>query len=140
MTLPLQNIVREGHFIGFGDGLNYPQDSCTRPDAAELPFPPHVFDAVNCCGALHLFPDVGRTLTEIRRVLKDGGHLTLAVFRRGDGPVAEFRDRIRKELYGIGAFSSGDLALRLGAAGFARQRCLHAAGLWLIMSAQKEAA
>jgi SAM-dependent methyltransferase len=111
-----------------------------RADAMELPFPSHAFDAVNCCGALHLFPDAGRTLTEIRRVLKDGGRLTLAVFRRGDGPVAEFRNRIRKRLYGIGSFSSRDLALRLGAAGFANQRCLHAAGLWLIMSAQKEAA
>src|SRR5215510_6984743 len=31
MALPLQNIVREGYFIGFWGGLNYPQDSCTRP-------------------------------------------------------------------------------------------------------------
>jgi SAM-dependent methyltransferase len=109
-----------------------------RGDATELPFRKELFDAVNCCGALHLFPDVGRTLTEIRRVLKDGGRLTLAVFRCGDSAIAKVRARIRQRLYGIGAFSRGELASRLEAAGFVKQQCLHAAGLWLVMSAQKE--
>ena len=111
-----------------------------RGDATELPFRKELFDAVNCCGALHLFPDVGRTLTEIRRVLKGGGRLTLAVFRCGDGTIAQVRARMRQRLYGIGAFSAGDLASRLEAAGFVKPQCLHAAGLWLVMSAQKEAA
>src|SRR5262249_53113193 len=34
MALPFQNIVREGHFIGFWGGLNYPQDRGTRPVVA----------------------------------------------------------------------------------------------------------
>lgn len=114
--------------------------SFVRGDATALPFPANTFDAVNCCGALHLFPDVGRTLREIWRVLSDDGTLTLAVFRRGDGPIAEFRTAMRRRLYGLGAFSERDLATRLDAAGFASRRCLHAAGLWLIMSAQKAAA
>jgi SAM-dependent methyltransferase len=111
-----------------------------RGDATQLPFRRGLFDAVNCCGALHLFPDVGRTLIEIRRVLKGGGRLTLAVFRCGDGAIAQVRARMRQRLYGIGAFSARDLASRLEAAGFVEPRCLHAAGLWLVMSAQKEAA
>jgi SAM-dependent methyltransferase len=114
--------------------------SFVRGDATELPFPRNTFDAVNCCGALHLFPDVDRTLAEMRRVLKDDGTVTMAVFRRGDGPIAELRTAIRRKLYGIGAFSERDLASRLDAAGFAGRRCLHAVGLWLIMSAQKAAA
>ncbi len=111
-----------------------------RGDATKLPFREELFDAVNCCGALHLFPDVGRTLSEIRRVLKGGGRLALAVFRCGDAAIAHVRARIRQRLYGIGAFSPGDLASRLEAAGFVKPQCLHAAGLWLVMSAQKEAA
>lgn len=111
-----------------------------RGDATDLPFRKELFDAVNCCGALHLFPDVGRTLAEIRRVLKGSGRLTLAVFRCGDGGIAQARARIRQRLYGVGAFSRGDLASRLEAAGFVKTQCLHAAGLWLVMSAEKGAA
>lgn len=109
-----------------------------RGDATDLPFRKELFEAVNCCGALHLFPDVGRTLIEVRRVLKGGGRLTLAVFRCGEGAVAQARARIRKTLYGIGSFSRPDLASRLEAAGFIEPRCLHSTGLWLVMSAQKE--
>lgn len=108
-----------------------------RGDATELPFAADVFDAVNCCGALHLFADVRRALTEMQRVLRDGGCLTLAVFRRGDGALAQVRARIRRRLYGIETFSPTDLASRLRAAGFTPHPPLHAAGLWLIMSAHK---
>jgi len=111
-----------------------------RGDATNLPFPGDAFDSVNCCGALHLFPDVGRVLSEVRRVLTAHGSFTVAAFRRGNGPVAQFRARARRRLYGIDAFSPEDLAARLRAAGFTGDRCLHAAGLWLIMSAQKGAA
>src|SRR5262245_876138 len=111
-----------------------------RGDATNLPFPDSAFDAVNCCGALHLFPDVGRVLREVHRVLRDRGRFTVAAFRRGDGTVARLRARARRRLYGIDAFSRADLASRLRAAGFTGDRCLHAAGVWLIMSAQREAA
>jgi ubiquinone/menaquinone biosynthesis C-methylase UbiE len=51
-------------------------------DALDLPFPDERFEAVNCCGALHLFPDVPRSLEEIRRVLTPGGRFATAVYRR----------------------------------------------------------
>jgi ubiquinone/menaquinone biosynthesis C-methylase UbiE len=54
-------------------------------DARELPFANESFDAVYCFGLLHEFTgdmreaDVTKVMTEIRRVLKPGGLLVLAV-------------------------------------------------------------
>ncbi len=53
-----------------------------RGDALRLPFAGGRFDAVNCCGALHLFPDADLALREVHRVLKPGGRFTVAAFRR----------------------------------------------------------
>jgi len=111
-----------------------------RGNALAFPFGDRLFDAVNCCGALHLFPDVDRVLREIRRVLRDHGRLTIAAFRRGDGTVARARADIRRRIYGIDSFTPGGLMQRLEAAGFAGPRCLHAAGIWLIVSAGTPAA
>ena len=111
-----------------------------RGDAMELPFHADYFDAVNCCGALHLFPDVDQVLSEIRRVLKKEGRLSIAAFRCGAGRIAQVRTRIRRQLYGIGAFTPAGLGTQLEAAGFVGVRCLHSAGLWLVMVAQRAAA
>lgn len=106
-------------------------------DAAALPFAAGSFDVVNCCGALHLFPDVTRVLQEVSRVLKPGGRFTVAAFRRGESRLAALRARMRRQLYGIDAFTPSELAPRLKGAGLAEPHCLHAAGIWLIMSAKK---
>ncbi len=45
--------------------------------AQALPFADQTFAAVNCFGALHLFPDPGGALTEFARVLRPGGSLTV---------------------------------------------------------------
>jgi ubiquinone/menaquinone biosynthesis C-methylase UbiE len=111
-----------------------------RGDALAFPFGGGLFDAVNCCGALHLFPDVDWVLREIRRVLRDQGRLTIAAFRRGDGAVARARADRRRRLYGIDSFTPPGLMQRLEAAGFVGARCLHAAGIWLIVSARTPAA
>ena len=111
-----------------------------RGDALAFPFGAGLFDAVNCCGALHLFPDVDRVLREIRRVLRDHGRLTIAAFRRGDGAVARARADLRRRLYGVDSFAPAGLMQRIEAAGFAGARCLHAAGIWLIVSAGTRAA
>jgi len=106
--------------------------------ALGLPFAPDHFDLVNCCGALHLFPDARRALAEVHRVLKPGGRFTVAAFRRSDGPVATLRNTIGRRLYGIDAFSPRDLAVRLREAGLDAVECLHARAAWLIMSARKD--
>jgi ubiquinone/menaquinone biosynthesis C-methylase UbiE len=48
-------------------------------DAGRLPFRDGVFDAVVSTEAYHWFPDPVRALREIRRVLRPGGRLLLAV-------------------------------------------------------------
>lgn len=47
-----------------------------RGDMMELPFGDASMDQINCCGALHLFPDLVPVWKEIARVLKPGGILT----------------------------------------------------------------
>jgi SAM-dependent methyltransferase len=108
-----------------------------RGDAMELPFRSEAFQVVNCCGALHLFPDPGHVLREIHRVLGAGGALTLAAFRHGENPIGRLRADIRRQLYGLGSFSPKDLNSMLTAAGFSRLRQLHAAGLWIIVAATR---
>lgn len=46
-------------------------------DAARLPLAGGSFDAVICANAFHLFPKPEVVLTEVRRVLRPGGTLTL---------------------------------------------------------------
>ena len=117
------------------DGLTNLQ--LLRGDAMELPFRGEAFQAVNCCGALHLFPDPGYVLKEIHRVLGAGGSLTLAAFRHAANPIGRLRADIRRQLYGLNSFSANDLNSMLTTAGFSRLRQLHAAGLWLIVAATR---
>jgi ubiquinone/menaquinone biosynthesis C-methylase UbiE len=48
-------------------------------DAAALPFPDRAFDAVLCQMALMFFPDRGRALGEMRRVVAPGGTVAVVV-------------------------------------------------------------
>ena len=52
----------------------------------ELPFADGAFDAAWCLGVLCTTPDKAQALTELRRVLADGGRLGLLVFV-ADGPL-----------------------------------------------------
>lgn len=106
-------------------------------DAMALPFEADHFDVVNCCGALHLFPDADRVLGEVARVLLSGGRFTVAAFRRRAGAVAERLARLRRRIGGVDAFTPEALAAALEKAGLVDPRCHHAAGNWLIMSATK---
>jgi ubiquinone/menaquinone biosynthesis C-methylase UbiE len=108
-----------------------------RGDALRLPFADGRFDAVNCCGALHLFPDAV-ALREVYRVLKPGGRFTVAAFRRGSGRWAAVGSALRRQL-GIESFTPAELEARLGTAGLGEVVCHHAAGQWLIMSARRPA-
>jgi SAM-dependent methyltransferase len=111
-----------------------------RGDATRLPFRDGAFASVNCCGALHLFPDPERAVAEIARVLAPGGTVTLAVFRHADSRAGRLRADIRRTLWGLGSFSREGLATMLGRAGFQVPTELHAASVWLVVAATKSRA
>lgn len=52
-------------------------------DATALSFPDHTFDAVIISNALHIMPDPGAVLNNIRRVLKPNGLLIAPTFSHG---------------------------------------------------------
>jgi ubiquinone/menaquinone biosynthesis C-methylase UbiE len=108
-----------------------------RGDAMHLPFADGRFDVVNCCGALHLFPDADLALREVRRVLRPGGRLTVAAFRRGAGRLAALGATFRRDVMGIESFTPSELHARLTAAGMHDVVCHHARAQWLIMSARR---
>jgi len=105
------------------DGLTNLQ--LIRGDAMELPFRSEAFQAVNCCGALHLFPEPEQVLKEIHRILGAGGSLTLAVFRHGASPIGRLRADIRRQLYGLNSFSAKELdSMLTTAASLASGNCM----------------
>jgi SAM-dependent methyltransferase len=55
--------------------------------AQALPLRDQSVSAVNCFGALHLFPDPAGALAEFGRVLAPGGSLTVFTGLRHDGPL-----------------------------------------------------
>jgi len=107
-------------------------------NALNLPFSNNEFHAVSCCGAVHLFPELTRVLSEINRVLKTGGRFTAAVFLKTPGRIGEYAASLHR-MIGVNSFSPDELEQLLNQAGFNHAKCLHAKGVWMIMSATKPA-
>ena len=109
--------------------------SFVRASALDLPFVDGSFDAVNCCGALHLFPDIARALSEVRRVLAPRGRFTVAVARKPDVPLAGLEALAMRRFMGIEQLSEIELESRLVRAGLTGVRFAHAARGWMVASA-----
>ena len=58
---------------------SHPRATLVRGDATRLPFPDAVFDAAVSTEAFHWFPDQDAALRELRRVIRPGGRLLLAL-------------------------------------------------------------
>ena len=152
-TRPFARRLTRGHIVGLDLSrpmLAYAQRrrraeglvnlDLVRGSALDLPFAAASFDVVNCCGALHLFPDVPRALGEVYRVLRGDGRFTMAVIRAGDGPRARRVVGLRRRLLGVHSFAPSDLDRQLGRAGFGGFEVLHEHGPWMIAAATKRGA
>lgn len=112
--------------------------SLIQGSALALPFAPSSFDVVNCCGALHLFPDVPKALEEICRVLTPGGQFAAAVIRVADTPAGTRVASQRLKRLGVYSFNRTDLRQMLSAAGFDEIETLHEGRVWMIATARRK--
>jgi len=73
----------------------------TLADVERLPYPDESFDAVYSFGVLHHTPDDRAALSEIRRVLRPGGRVIIAVYHRRSYNLAIFlaREVVRGHLF-----------------------------------------
>lgn len=108
-------------------------------DAHDLPFYDMEFDVVSCCGALHLFPDLVKALSEVFRVLKPGGRFITGA---GRWPwQGKSGKKIRDWYYkrsGVKGFFREELESFLEGAGLTNVVCHYEERSWLIMSATKQ--
>ena len=91
---------------------------------------------MNCCGALHLLPDLPRVLAEVSRVLRAGGSFTAAVFRRSENGVGVRINQAWNRYIGLQEFTPQSLSEYFAGAGLTDFQCLHASGRWLVAQAR----
>lgn len=105
--------------------------------AKDLPFLEYEFDVVNCCGALHLFPQIS-TVKGFYTVLKPGGRVTVATARQ---PLQftwakKLSDYLHKKGWAK-YFHRDELETLFSTAGFTNITFHHAKGYWFLVSAVK---
>jgi ubiquinone/menaquinone biosynthesis C-methylase UbiE len=95
-----------------------------RMDAEQLGFPDASFDTVTCALSLFQFPDMGRALAEMWRVLKPGGRLGLSNWGPGYfSPIASLQRNLFRE-FGLRALLTNPIASKPAAL----RTLLHGAG------------
>jgi len=85
-----------------------------------LPFENSFFDAVLCCGSLHLFADTVIALREMARVMKPSAILSVFTFTPGRGGILKF-PRVRewsRRNHGLHVFELSEMEQYLMASGF----------------------
>jgi len=100
-------------------------------DAHYLPFKDASFEAANCCGALHLFSDVGRVLGELGRVIKPGGRFSMALAMRTSKPLNRLKAYLAGRYWRVRFFREDELKTLLDEAGF-EPAIYHARRIWMI--------
>ena len=91
-----------------------------RARVEALPFENGLFDAVLCCGSLHLFADTVTALREMARVMKPSAILSVFTFAAGRGGILKFR-RVREwsfKNHGLHVFELSEMEQYLTASGF----------------------
>lgn len=78
--------------------LNLRNTEVRLMDAEHLEFTDESFDFVFCSFAIFFFPQLGRALSEMRRVLKSGGRIAVSTWGPFDERVKWFRDLVESYL------------------------------------------
>jgi len=105
-------------------------------DAHQLPLRDASVDVANCCGAMHIFGEIGRVLGELHRVIKPNGRFSTALAWRSSNPLNRLKAYLDEKFWGIHYFREGELKDRLDQAGF-EPTVYHAKGVWMIAGATR---
>jgi ubiquinone/menaquinone biosynthesis C-methylase UbiE len=89
-----------------------------RADAENLPFAEYVADGVACLAALYLINDPFRTLDEIARVLKPGGHVVILTSLAPGGGRHSFYSKTVEGISGCRMFGRDEIVDHLRKHGF----------------------
>lgn len=114
------------------ENINY-----LRGDAQNLPFPDNIFDVVNCCGALHLFPNPDKFFQEVLRVLKPGGIFGCwTMLTEGKNILQDVTLRIARDWYKLHLSKDEGLENQLIKMGFSEYKS-ESSGIMILFSAKK---
>ena len=110
-------MLRQGTAYTAKEGV--PNVHFARARVEALPFEPGLFDAVLCCGSLHLFADTVIALREMARVTKPGATLAVFTFTAGRRGILKFRRGREWSLrHGMHVFDLSEMEQYLTASGF----------------------
>jgi ubiquinone/menaquinone biosynthesis C-methylase UbiE len=131
-------MLRQGAAYVAKEGI--PNVHFARARVESLPFEDGLFDAVLCCGSLHLFADTLIALREMARVMKPAAILSVFTFAAGRGGILKFR-RVREwslKNHGLHVFELPEMDRYLTASGFENFQP-EISGSTLTFSARKQA-
>jgi ubiquinone/menaquinone biosynthesis C-methylase UbiE len=134
-----RRMLQQGAAYAAKEGI--PNVHFARARVEALPFEDSLFDAVLCCGSLHLFADTLIALREMARVMKPAAILAVFTFVAGRGGVLKFR-RVREwslRNHGLHVFGLSQVEQYLTASGF-KDFQPEVSGSILTFSARKQAA
>jgi len=131
-------MLRQGAAYVAKEGI--PNVHFARARVESLPFEDGLFDAVLCCGSLHLFADTLIALREMARVMKPAAILSVFTFAAGRRGILKFR-RVREwslKNHGLHVFELPEMDRYLTASGFENFQP-EISGSTLTFSARKQA-
>lgn len=113
-----RGMLRQGAIYAAAERISHIRFARARVEA--LPFGDESFDAVICCGSLHLFTDTVAALKEMARVMKPGAKLAAFTFTPGDGGLLQYERfrRLSRDRHGLHVFALDDLRRDLASSGF----------------------
>ncbi len=110
-----QTMLSRAHHLATAQGIT--NIAFLRASALALPFVSAAFDGANCCGAMHLFTDLGQSVSEISRCLRPGSVFSGLNFTQGPGrPLTSLRNG--RPLEGMHFFAEGEIERLLESCSF----------------------